>query len=137
MVEALTASFFQYPSPPSLSPDWQAILAHSAEWLRAEFGHSHPEWTDKPQYFLIDSGIRGKTWTWMWRAPEDGMTWMLLELNDYERMGVRTIRVVDPKTQTPYRFEHGGLEPIKYAVEQCPRSLCSIDWAKVRDLLAD
>lgn len=48
------ASFFTYPSPPSLSVEWQAVLAGAAEWLSAEFGLPHPEWTDQPQYFLSE-----------------------------------------------------------------------------------
>jgi hypothetical protein len=49
---AKVASFFAHPSPPSLSPGWQAIVAGSAEWLSAEFGLPHPAWTDDPKYFL-------------------------------------------------------------------------------------
>jgi hypothetical protein len=49
-----TASFFAYPSPPSLSVEWQALLAGAAEWLSAEFGLPHPKWTDQPQYFLSE-----------------------------------------------------------------------------------
>lgn len=47
-----TASFFEHPSPSSLSPQWQALLAGAAEWLSAEFGLPHPAWTDNPKYFL-------------------------------------------------------------------------------------
>ena len=47
-----TASFFRYPSPPSLSREWQALLAGAAEWLSAEFDLSHPIWTDEAKYFL-------------------------------------------------------------------------------------
>jgi len=46
------ASFFMYPSPPSLSPQWQALLAGAAEWLSSEFGLPHPAWTDESKYFL-------------------------------------------------------------------------------------
>jgi hypothetical protein len=46
------ASFFAYPSPPSLSVEMQAVLAGAAEWLSAEFGLPHPEWTEDPRYFL-------------------------------------------------------------------------------------
>lgn len=49
-----TASFFAYPSPPSLSIEMQALLAGAAEWLSAEFGLSHPAWTDEAQYFLSE-----------------------------------------------------------------------------------
>lgn len=47
-----TPSFFAYPSPPSLSPEWQALLAGAAEWLSAEFGLPHPAWTNDAKYFL-------------------------------------------------------------------------------------
>jgi hypothetical protein len=47
-----TASFFTYPSPLSLSPQWQAVLAGAAEWLSGEFGLPHPAWTDEAKYFL-------------------------------------------------------------------------------------
>lgn len=47
-----TPSFFAYPSPSSLSPQWQALLAGAAEWLSAEFGLPRPEWVDDPKYFL-------------------------------------------------------------------------------------
>jgi hypothetical protein len=46
------AFFFEYPSPPSLSIEWQAVLAGSAEWLSQEFGLPHPTWTDDAKYFL-------------------------------------------------------------------------------------
>jgi hypothetical protein len=46
------ASFFTYPSPPSLSIQWQAVLAGAAEWLSSEFSLPHPTWTDNPKYFL-------------------------------------------------------------------------------------
>lgn len=36
--EHRNASFFAEPSPASLSPGWQALLAGAAEWLSAEFG---------------------------------------------------------------------------------------------------
>jgi hypothetical protein len=50
--EFKNASFFVYPSPSFLSPQWQALLAGAAEWLSAEFGLPHPTWTDEAKYFL-------------------------------------------------------------------------------------
>jgi hypothetical protein len=48
-----TASFFVYPSPPSLSPRWQALLAGAAEWLSVEFNLLPvPQWTSESKYFL-------------------------------------------------------------------------------------
>lgn len=46
------ASFFAEPSPASLSPGWQALLAGAAEWLSAEFGLPAPAWIEEPRYFL-------------------------------------------------------------------------------------
>ncbi len=51
---AKVASFFAYPSPPSLSPGWQCILAGAADWLSTEFGLPHPSWVDEPRYFLAE-----------------------------------------------------------------------------------
>lgn len=48
------ASFFRYPSPPSLRTEWQALLAGAAEWLSREFGLPHPPWTDDARYFLSE-----------------------------------------------------------------------------------
>ncbi len=48
------ASFFRYPSPTSLSIEWQALLAGAAEWLSEEFGLPHPAWTDDQRYFLAE-----------------------------------------------------------------------------------
>jgi hypothetical protein len=48
------ASFFEFPSPPSLSVGWQAILAASAEWLSAESGLPKTRWVDDPHYLLSE-----------------------------------------------------------------------------------
>jgi hypothetical protein len=47
-------SFFAHPSPPSLSVEWQALLAGAAEWLSQEFRLPHPAWTDELPYFLAE-----------------------------------------------------------------------------------
>ena len=67
-------------------------------------------------------------------SPEDRMSRIMVKLADYEAMGIRTIRVIEPKTGTISRYKHGRLEPINAAVEQLPGSLCSIDWPKVEEL---
>jgi Uma2 family endonuclease len=68
-------------------------------------------------------------------SPEDRMSRMMIKLADYEAMGIRTIRVIEPEAGTISRLEHGKLEPIASRIEQLPGSLCSIDWTKVEGLL--
>ncbi len=46
------ATFFADPSPASLSPGWQALLAGAAEWLSDKFALPRPAWIDHPRYFL-------------------------------------------------------------------------------------
>jgi Uma2 family endonuclease len=68
-------------------------------------------------------------------SPEDRMSRMMIKLADYEAMGIRTIRVIQPKTGQISRFEGGSLDPIGEVLEQLPNSRCSIDWGKVREML--
>lgn len=68
-------------------------------------------------------------------SPEDRMSRMMVKLGDYARMGIGTIRVVDPNTQAIYRYEDGRLEPIDCPVEELPDGRCSIDWEKIKALL--
>ena len=68
-------------------------------------------------------------------SPEDRMARMMVKLADYEAMGIRTIRVIEPKTGIISRFEQGNLEPVASRLEQLPGSLCSIDWAIVEESL--
>lgn len=68
-------------------------------------------------------------------SPEDRMSRMMVKLGDYAKMGIPTIRVVDPDTQTFYRYENGKLEPVDLAVEDLPDSHGSIDWPKIQALL--
>ncbi len=68
-------------------------------------------------------------------SPEDRMSRMMVKLVDYQKMGIRTIRVVDPKTKTFYAFEQGRLEPIECAFEPLSGNGGSIDWQKIQQLL--
>jgi len=43
--------------------------------------------------------------------------------------------VIKPETGTISRYHQGRLEPIASRVERLPDSSCSIDWAKVEELL--
>jgi Uma2 family endonuclease len=68
-------------------------------------------------------------------SPEDRMSRMMVKLGDYERMGVRTIRVIEPKTGQILRYESGKLVPVDGTVEVLPGSPCSIDWDEVKTML--
>jgi Uma2 family endonuclease len=68
-------------------------------------------------------------------SPEDRMSRMMVKLGDYEAMGIRTIRVVDPATQAIFRYENGRLENVVVVTEELADGPCSIDWEQVRTLL--
>ncbi len=68
-------------------------------------------------------------------SPEDRMSRMMIKLADYEAMGIRTIRVIQPKSKEISRFENGTLVPVDTEIEQLPDSPCSIDWARVKEML--
>lgn len=69
-------------------------------------------------------------------SPEDRMSRMLVKLHDYEKMGIRSIRVVDPRAQTIYRYTSGALEPLVAEAENLSEEPnCSIDWHEVKRLL--
>ena len=68
-------------------------------------------------------------------SPEDRMPRMLIKLADYERMGISTIRVIDPETGIISRFQNGALAPVTEAIETIPNSACILDWNKIKELL--
>jgi Uma2 family endonuclease len=68
-------------------------------------------------------------------SPEDTLSRYLDKLSDYERMGIRTIMVVDTRTQTFYQYLNGSLEKVPYLTQELAGSSCSIDWQKVQDFL--
>ena len=68
-------------------------------------------------------------------SPEDRMSRMLIKLADYERMGIRTIRVIDPDKETISRFQNGRLDPVSSRIEQLPDTLCTLDWDQITELL--
>lgn len=70
-------------------------------------------------------------------SPEDRMSRMKIKLADYEAMGIRTIRAIEPKSGTISRFEQGVLKPIASLVEQLPDTPCILDWIKIQELLDD
>ncbi len=70
-------------------------------------------------------------------SPEDRMERVKVKLEDYRRMGIQTIVVIDPETEsaTLSRYVDGNLEPITEARMELPGSACSIDWLRVREFL--
>jgi Uma2 family endonuclease len=68
-------------------------------------------------------------------SPEDTLSRYLDKLSDYERMGIRTIMVVDTRTQTFYQYLNGSLEKVPNLTQELAGSSCSIDWQKVQDFL--
>jgi Uma2 family endonuclease len=68
-------------------------------------------------------------------SPEDRMPRMTIKLADYERMGIPTIRVIDPATGVISQFQSGILSPIAVTVEQLPHSPCILDWPEIQQLL--
>jgi Uma2 family endonuclease len=68
-------------------------------------------------------------------SPEDRMSRMMVKLKEYEQMGIPTIMLIDPESQTISKFLKGDLAAVADGVQQLPGSRCTIDWAKVRELL--
>ena len=67
-------------------------------------------------------------------SPEDTLSRMMTKLADYERMGIRTILVLDPKGHH-YRFRGGALEPLTESAFNLPGSSCRFDLAEIENLL--
>ena len=65
-------------------------------------------------------------------SPEDRMPRLLRKLKDYELMGVRTVVVINPETDTVYRYKDGVLMPSEEPA--CEGSACVLDWPEIRAL---
>ena len=65
-------------------------------------------------------------------SPEDRVSRMMRKLADYQTMGVRTIILINPETDTVYRYWDRKLTPSEDPA--CPGSECSLDWEKIREL---
>ncbi|MEO8724595.1 MAG: Uma2 family endonuclease [Acidobacteriaceae bacterium] len=68
-------------------------------------------------------------------SPEDTMARLMIKLEDYGRMGVLTIDVVDPKSGAIYQYLDGSLERVSSSTQELSGSVCRIEWEKVRELL--
>jgi Uma2 family endonuclease len=67
-------------------------------------------------------------------SPEDSLNRMMTKLADYERMGIRTIPILDPNGQH-FRFLAGRLEPLPREPFDLPGSACRFDLAEIEKLL--
>jgi Uma2 family endonuclease len=66
-------------------------------------------------------------------SPEDSLNRMMTKLADYERMGIKTIVVLDPNGPH-YRYMNGGLETLPAAFD-LPGSAARFDLAEIEKLL--
>ena len=67
-------------------------------------------------------------------SPEDTVTRMMTKLDDYERMGIRTILVLDPNGKH-FQYGEGKLEPLASTAFDLPGSACRFDLAESEKLL--
>jgi Uma2 family endonuclease len=67
-------------------------------------------------------------------SPEDSLMRMMAKLADYERMGIKTILVLDPNG-SHFRYANGGLEPLPPEPFGLPGSSCRFDLAEIEKLL--
>jgi Uma2 family endonuclease len=67
-------------------------------------------------------------------SPEDSINKMMTKLADYERMGIKTILVLDPNGRH-FRYIAGSLEPLSPKPFDLPGSSCRFDLAEIEKLL--
>ena len=67
-------------------------------------------------------------------SPEDTVTRMMTKLDDYERMGIRTILVLDPNGKH-FQYGEGKLEPLASTAFDLHGSACRFDLAEIEKLL--
>ena len=65
---------------------------------------------------------------------EDTVTRMMTKLDDYERMGIRTIPVLDPNGKH-FQYAEGKLQPLTSGAFDLPGSACRFDLAGIEKLL--
>jgi hypothetical protein len=63
------------------------------------------------------------------------MSGMMVKLREYEQMGIDTIMVIDPESESIFQFSGGGLNRIEGTLQQLAGSKCMIDWVEVHELL--
>jgi Uma2 family endonuclease len=67
-------------------------------------------------------------------SPEDSLNRMMTKLADYERMGIKTILVLDPNGRH-FRYLAGKLEPLPAEPFDLPGSACRFDLSAIEKLL--
>jgi Uma2 family endonuclease len=67
-------------------------------------------------------------------SPEDSLNRTMTKLADYERMGIRTILLLDPSGQH-FRYVAGRLEPLPREPFDLPGSACRFHLAEIEKLL--
>ena len=67
-------------------------------------------------------------------SPEDTLSRMLTKLAEYDRMGIRTILILDPNGQH-FRYAVGKLERLAETAFDLPGSSCRFDLAEIQKLL--
>jgi Uma2 family endonuclease len=67
-------------------------------------------------------------------SPEDTLARMMTKLADYERMGIQTILILDPKGRH-FRYTGGRLEPLPAEPFDLPGSACRFDLEQIEKLL--
>ena len=67
-------------------------------------------------------------------SPEDTLTRVMVKLADYERMGIKTILLLDPEGNHR-RYTAGRLEPLPADAFDLPGSACRFDLAEIQKLL--
>jgi Uma2 family endonuclease len=67
-------------------------------------------------------------------SPEDSINRMMNKLADYERMGIKTILVLDPNGRH-FRYVSGRLEPLSPEPFDLPDSSCRFDLSEIEKLL--
>jgi Uma2 family endonuclease len=67
-------------------------------------------------------------------SPEDSINRMMNKLADYERMGIKTILVLDPNGRH-FRYVAGCLEPLSPEPFDLPGSSCRFDLSEIEKLL--
>ncbi len=67
-------------------------------------------------------------------SPEDSINRMMTKLADYERMGIKTILLLDPNGRH-FRYVAGRLEPLSPEPFDLPDSSCRFDLSEIEKLL--
>jgi Uma2 family endonuclease len=67
-------------------------------------------------------------------SPEDSLNRMMTKLADYERMGIKTILLLDPNGQH-FRYLSGRLEPLPREPFDLPGSACRFNLTEIEKLL--